>query len=274
MKSVADLCEIINFPNEVKEKVLSYYSECGNDCRKKIETLFEKGNKKEGIEELKRCVSSDEDGLKLMTLLLIMAAYTSRAYEERKLPDDIFCDTVRCFGNYVDEYRKIHGVYGFSREEWIWKHLTVRMFRIGNLCFELDRDKKTEKPVVEVHIETDSTLDFAPCREAYDRSKVFIQKYFPSYVNAPYRGQSWLLSPNLKHVLPKASRILKWADEFILDEFVPDNDAYLHWVFRDKNLSDAPQDTKLQRNMKKFVLQGGKIGEGIAHLKAEPFKED
>lgn len=48
-----------------------------------------------------------------------------------------------------------------------------------------------------------------------------------------------------------------------------DSTGYVQWVFKNKNLSpqDFPEDTSLQINIKRHILNGGKIGEALGILK-------
>ena len=77
--------------------------------------------------------------------------------------------------------------------------------------------------------------------------------------------ESWLLSPVLKDLLPPASRILRFQRAFDLTPGTEDErEAVLQWVFRltapqQKNVSlDAlPENTSLQKSMKRFLLSGG-----------------
>lgn len=54
-----------------------------------------------------------------------------------------------------------------------------------------------------------------------------------------------------------------------------DEDAteYLIWVYKQKDMpyEDLPENTSLQKNMKTFLLNGGKIGEALGILKNNPW---
>ena len=79
---------------------------------------------------------------------------------------------------------------------------------------------------------------------------------------------SWLLSPALKELLPEESRILQFQNRFEVKSWNKEEDAYLEWVFKRKDLplEKLPEETSLQRKMKAYVLQGGKIGEAYGEI--------
>ena len=91
-----------------------------------------------------------------------------------------------------------------------------------------------------------------------------MRNIFPAYAGADIYCDSWLLSPSLKELLPEGSRILAFAARFRLLSADAEAQGYRQWVFKNPSLSpeEFPERTSLQRNMKKFVLAGGKVGSG------------
>ena len=77
--------------------------------------------------------------------------------------------------------------------------------------------------------------------------------------------ESWLLSPVLKDLLPPDSRILRFQRVFDLTPGSGDErEAVLQWVFRltpsqqqGVSLDALPENTSLQKNLKRFLLSGG-----------------
>ena len=107
-------------------------------------------------------------------------------------------------------------------------------------------------------------------RNLYTRPGKFFERYYPNYRQAPYTCESWLLSPALKDLLPPNSRILNFQALFEVDKVHWESDAVLEWVFqkRGNSLEELPEDTSLQRKMKAYLLDGGKVGEAFGYLKA------
>ena len=71
-----------------------------------------------------------------------------------------------------------------------------------------------------------------------------------------------------KELLPEESRILQFQNRFEVKSWNKEEDAYLEWVFKRKDLplEKLPEETSLQRKMKAYVLQGGKIGEAYGEI--------
>ncbi|MFR1984187.1 MAG: hypothetical protein ACLS4Z_11125, partial [Christensenellaceae bacterium] len=80
---------------------------------------------------------------------------------------------------------------------------------------------------------------------------------------------SWLLSPALEKLLPETSKILGFQRRFDVLYVNEDEDGYKQWVFKTIDLPPErfPENTTLQRNMKAYVLAGGKIGEAFGILR-------
>ena len=86
--------------------------------------------------------------------------------------------------------------------------------------------------------------------------------------------ESWLLSPALSPLLPENSNILKFQRAFDITSVDPEPMDVLEWVFyltgeqqKTAKLTDLPENTFLQRNMKAFLLSGGKVGIAMGQLK-------
>ncbi len=86
---------------------------------------------------------------------------------------------------------------------------------------------------------------------------------------APYICESWLLSPALKILLPRTSKIIKFQEMFEICSVNEKDMSFMEWVYkrRDIPLETLPENTSLQRNMKRFLLSGGQIGEASGKLK-------
>ena len=83
---------------------------------------------------------------------------------------------------------------------------------------------------------------------------------------------SWLLSPDLPGLLDGDSRILDFQRNFAIHSPEPD-DSFRQWVFKDPGCPDAllPEDTRLQRRLKAFVLAGNTFHAARGTLNADPF---
>ena len=126
-----------------------------------------------------------------------------------------------------------------------------------------------ENIVIGIHIPSD--VDFSP--SAIDNSlasaKHFFATYYPELSNAEYRCHSWLLDRQLKEMLNDNSNILSFQYRFeIFDEGEISTD-FIEWLYntRTTDYDNLPENTSLQRNMKKHILSGGVIRNAYGRLK-------
>jgi hypothetical protein len=203
------------------------------------------------------------DGAKEMARQLITAVKNNWSGPWNPLPYDVFVDTMKCFTRFVQEHFQSYGAYGFDRGFWTTRQISARLFRLGELEYELLQEG--EKRSIALHIPSDCRLESALLNESVARAKKFLAAYFPDWQNAPMTCESWLLSPVLKDLLPPDSRILRFQRAFDLTPGSGDErEAVLQWVFRltpaqqeNVSLDALPEDTSLQKSMKRFLLSGG-----------------
>ena len=106
-------------------------------------------------------------------------------------------------------------------------------------------------------IPADADLSAERCDESFRMAEQFFAEYFPETAGSKFACDSWLLSPALKELLPEESRILQFQNRFEVKSWNKEEDAYLEWVFKRKDLplEKLPEETSLQRKMKAYVLQ-------------------
>lgn len=220
-------------------------------------------------EELHRFLEPDEHGRKILSVMLRAALIAREKYKKKGIPDEIFLSTMGFFSRCVREYRASYGVYGFDTWWWAGRQLSLRLFRLGALEFELVRGEAGN--YVSVHIPSDADLSDESVDRSFASARRFLREFYPEFAEREFRCASWMMSPALKTLLPPGSRILRFAARFELKEFSEESEDYKRWVFKNPNLApeEFPEDTSLQRNMKAFVLSGGKVGTGISRLCAE-----
>ncbi len=89
--------------------------------------------------------------------------------------------------------------------------------------------------------------------------------------NYMYITESWLLSNELDDILDKGSNILKFKDKFDIIKQTENNKEFLNFVFQEKgekiNYNFLKEDTKLQKKLKKYLINNKKIHIGLGVLK-------
>ena len=191
----------------------------------------------------------------------------------KDLPEEIWLDTMKCFPRFIGEHRVSYGRNGFDRGFWTVRQIDARLFRIGELEYEMETDESSFGRRISLHIPSDAKLEPERLNASVQSAKAFFRRWFPEWENLPMCCESWLLSPKLRDWLPAGSRILRFQDAFDLEETFPEDDAALEWVFHvaagqreGLRLADLPEETSLQRQMKADLLQGGKPGAAAGRL--------
>lgn len=262
MKTLEEIMEIIDLPGEVGTELISLEPELNRaEIEELLVLLTEEARWEDARISLKELLEPDEKGLKMLLCMLKAAAYSYEKYKIHGISDRIFADTMKCFTRFVKEHKVSYGYYGFDRDFWTGRQLSLLIFRLGELEFE--KCVKDEEYLIGVHIPSDGSLSGENCEESVRQSRSFFERYDKRFAGVPYTCYSWLLSPALKELLPADSRILRFQEMFRIEHIYQEETAYKEWVFKRRDISpeEMPEDTSLQRKMKEHLLNGGWIGE-------------
>ena len=267
--SYREFLERINMAQEVTDKLVRMAGE-RDDSFAADERAFGalsgmQGNalNRESEETLNLRANEPEHGLDEL-FQQTMAAYEARKHEPwNRISEEIYIETMKCFSRFVREHKVSYGVYGFDRGFWTPHQIEGKLFRIGELEYQIDDEEK----VISIHIPSDADLSDDRVDASYAEQKQFFAENFPETAGWPGMCESWLLSPALKELLPSDSRILAFAARFEITQTNPDATDYLEWVYKlaagqqkSAELENLREDTSLQRRMKDFLLAGGKVG--------------
>lgn len=221
-----------------------------------------------------RLKDSGERGLDILAVFLAAAALDRQAWAARGIPDRVFLDTMGCFPRFVEEHFVTFGVRGFDRHYWAWRQTAGLLFRVGTLEYELFTladGMQTESlalppasPVLSIHIPSDADLSREAVLDSFGQAREFFARFFPEYRYRAAYCASWLLSGNLRGLLPESSRIRGFQDFFEMAFCDESKNDCIIWVFKRQyeNPADYPEDTSLQRSIKAFILNGGTVGYG------------
>ena len=172
---------------------------------------------------------TEDDGAGKL-ILQLEEAVESREYGAwKRIPAKIWLDTMKCYPRFIAEHRRSYGRDGFDRGEWTVRQAGCRLFRIGELEYELAEENGGK--VVSLHIPSDARLEPDLLNDSLRQAKEFLEQYYPEWKDLPFVCESWLLSPVLKNLLPPGSRIRRFQDAFDLVREEPDDMAALEWVF-------------------------------------------
>lgn len=229
--------------------------------------LMDEAHWAEGLEQLKESLGEDPGGMKRLCCMLRCALKARDEYDRLGISEEIYVDTMAAFSRFVREHMESYGTYGFDRGFWTTRQVSCKLFRIGQLEYELTTHDG--EMVVSLHIPTDVDLRPEVLRPSLKEGLAEFYRLFPAYRGKKVYCHSWLLSPLLKDFLPETSNILRFQQLFdIVPDQVPGKDVLL-WVFKNPKLpkADYPENTSLQRKLKQFFLDGGQFVEGLGYLR-------
>ena len=265
------LCEEINMPDEVIGQVSKIITDNNfPDIEGYFNMLFSLKTAGEACKKIVSKLKENDYCLKPLAVYLAAALQTWELYEKLGIPRQIYTDTMKMFSRFVREHLQTHGFYGFDRDYWFYRILSASIFRLGELEFEMSECPNNDilkgyavegEKVISVHIPSDAVMRRENLDQSYKMAPSFFEKFFPEYKDKIIYCRTWLLDPALKNLLSEKSRILEFQSDYKIIEVLDEDSNFILWVYKKKidNYSLLPEDTTLQKNMKKFLLSGGKI---------------
>lgn len=194
------------------------------------------------------------------------------------IPQNIRYDTLRDMAIWVENYHQQTGKLGLGEYRWIRHHLQGKLFRLGRLQFVIsDNPWRADWPpidhsvalpgakafVLHVHIPQGERLGYADSQESYNLARQFFLKHFDRSV-AAFACSSWLLHPNLRHILAPESNIIRFQSDYTICCCDEDERQTLERVFGTswKRGMPFPQFTSLQKAIADYIANGGRLGNG------------
>lgn len=164
-----------------------------------------------------------------------------------------------------DVYIKKLDSIRISQMLWGAYFISGKLIEVGRLQYELDNNN------IYIHIPDGEKLNHEKVIDSLNKSKKYINKYF-NISNYSYYCKSWLLSPQLKNMLNSTSNIIKFQTFFDITEGESCIEDILNFVFNTHKIEDyklLEENTKLQKNIKQFLLNGNDIKLGLGKLKTK-----
>lgn len=198
-----------------------------------------------------------------------MACEVYPIYLEKKIPEQIYWDTFYDLTLWCENCHRASGQYGIEQYDWFFRHLDMKLFRLGRLEFEWMPslwELKTDSAeihqgdnIINIHIPQGEPLDAAACQASFQQAQSFFGN---SYA---YLCHSWLLYPGLKEILNPTSHILTFQQFFTLLQIDYDTREAEERIFDkvENNPAKYSGNTSLQRAAKKHLMSGKKLGNGL-----------
>lgn len=269
---INELCNLIDIPDIVQDIVVIYEQEIDfNQIENEMAQMYDPTSWEKSIEGLTKYLTPDEEGLKMLTCQLIAACRSYEKYKEMGIPDDIYIGTMKFFSRFLYHHKKIYGEYKYVWGWWAVRQIAMQEFRIGDLEYEMITQE--DKKLVSIHIPSDADMTTSNLRRSYLEAREFFAEYYPDFAETDMICGSWLLAPELKTLLPGNSRIIQFQNSFVLTSKEEDSPGFLDWIYgrRDIPYEDLPEETSLQRKLKPYLLNGGKIAWANGTLISIPF---
>ena len=218
-------------------------------------------------------------------LLISEDAYAS--YRRLGIPDEIFYDTFGDISVWVDTAKREERIDGLLEISWIRHCLYLNIFKLGRMQYQFYKTDyipsglfplqiakapiKNKSHVLNIHIPEGGRLGFSECESSVDTARKFFAEYFPDY---DYRGfvcDSWLLDPRNGEFMNPESNIMKFPKLFctVFKTHKTNKEIIRRlWGAQNERLNYIllPEDTDLQRRTKKYLLSGGKTGNGYGFI--------
>lgn len=255
----------IELQQSIIDRVILLIDKNKNEYEKYILDLIDYKKAEKTYEMLSKMYKEDTENFHILAIYLLACLKTYELYLKKGIDEKIFIDTMKCFKRFIDECEvKTKKVY-FDRPWWTYRQVSMTLFRILQLEFELDYKTKC----ISIHVPSDAILTIDNVLDSINKAKEFFKKYYGDFKDEYYIS-SWLLSPKLKKHLKENSNIIKFQNLFELINVDENDNSVLQWVFHineTENYTLLKEDTSLQKSIKKDLINGYKVGSGFAKLK-------
>ncbi len=117
--------------------------------------------------------------------------------------------------------------------------------------------------VISVHIPKNGALTTEACEASYQRAREVFKTCYPDFKFKAFHCHTWLFDPQLKEFLRPTSNILNFQQKYTIFPGETEGTDVFNFVFklRFKEYADMPEDTSLQRAIKRHYLDGKYIYE-------------
>lgn len=222
-----------------------------------------------------------------LALAIAVSAYTKHAYDCRGIDRAVFEDTMGDLAIWCGNGQQEFAQAGLPNFAWIVNHLQLRLFRLGRLQFQpfrfyfplyVSRKAKKSCPyrrkddALFVHIPQGEKLDYDACTRSFEYAKEFFQRYFPDKKYKVFITDSWLLGSCNASLAGHESNIVRFADRFTVLGERNDKIETAQRIFGydlPERLENYPEDTRLRRNAKAYLLAGNRLKCGFGYLPIE-----
>lgn len=261
------LYELLELPQEVRNQLDAYEAERKREIPEEIyRKLFVREEWEDGVKALQEYLGEDPAGMKILwEQLHILCQYTYGEYEKRGIGKDIFAATMKFCTRFLKEHHATWGTYKYVWAWWFPRQMAVLEFRLGALEYEFIDGKERE---VAVHIPSDADMSVDSIQESLADFRSFRERYFAEWQDVRLTCDTWMLMPQLQELLGEDSHIVAFQKLFCIDEIDREATWYMGWIYPGYEKADEklPEKTRLQRELKKYLMAGNPFGIAKGHM--------
>ena len=270
--------EAMQYLGELSERLLSdeYYFEALKECEyltivKKDFPVLEA--KLKHLSEKSKIHPYEFD----MIYLLFCLKTVRENYKIKGYSDKLFIDTMLDIKYKLFECYNLYKLWGTFVSFWFYRHLNMELFSLGRFQYEKrtflydefkyndDITIKKDDLVINLHIPSSGPLSKDVRMNSYKAAYDFYKKNFPDTDYIIFVCDSWLLYPEYEKVYDKGSNLYSFLNDFKIIHPRQHGIENLWRVYNcpnDTPIAELPENTSLQRNFKKWLLNGGTVGNG------------
>lgn len=197
--------------------------------------------------------------------LYIYISLSERSYKahiDRGLDEIIFFDTMKSIFDASKIYAADTGKDGVYDYHFLANHIRGNIQRLG--VFEYQYGSFDDKKVIILHVPDRADMNTANRIFSYNLAR----RYFGNF---PIVGDSWLLYPEHKKMLPEDSNIVDFMGDFDIVSVSETTDySELFHVFgriKDYSYENLPKSTSLQKAYAERVKNNLPVGSAVGKLK-------
>ena len=275
---IKEYCKKIALPDEAIAVAIDGFEKI---CRSGALPLFDKAKDLlfEGDDKEYRGILSEISAacdITRYTVDMIFVIYcfdrAKERFDAKDIPEDIFLATMSDLTEKVGECKRVYGIWGTFVVWWYPEFLRAERFTLGRLQFEEQpfahdsyKDVLTRGDTVyNFHVPACGPLTEESVIDGFKRAYEFfgVKGIMPIYFS------SWLIYPPHAKLFSKGSNLERFYELFdIIDTKEYANNKEMWRVFSipftpDIDYSALPENTSLQKGFKRFLMDGGIMGDG------------
>lgn len=207
-----------------------------------------------------------------LAVILTLAVRIKERYEKAGISDEVYYDTMSDIKIWC-EHNANRGLKNYG---WLKNHVSLELFRIGRLQFQLYECKNKTllynklpfsygEKLIYIHIPEGEKLEKDKCLESLKKADEFFKVYFPTHDYRYYFCESWLLYEGNRKFMSRDSNIVAFMSLFRLCYSMSVDVQAIERIYGKRRLikSRYAENTDLQKRAKQHMLKGGRLGIGI-----------